>query len=171
MPPAAPYTSPQAGREGPWVTYARMVTLRTPKHLTGLEYGTHSHAAPVPVVWFGSTTTALHLRRSPQLPSHLPPADRPSAVVSVPAGMPSLTFQAYYEARFGQEKWEALDKIPKELWWVFLGLSFSWMDAEAISCIASWFISLFSSGGCVYFLDSMLKQHGRWVGYAGLHGS
>ena len=28
-----------AGLEGPWVTYARMVTLRTPKALTGLDYG------------------------------------------------------------------------------------------------------------------------------------
>ncbi|GAB4819834.1 hypothetical protein N2152v2_006880 [Parachlorella kessleri] len=62
-----------AGLEGPWVTYARMVTLRTPKHLTGLDFG-----------------------------------------------MPSLTFQAYYEARFGQDAWEALDKIPKELWMEYL---------------------------------------------------
>lgn len=46
-----------------------MVTLRTPKHLTGLEYGN-----------------------------------------------PNLTFQAYYEARFGQEAWAKLDKIPKEMW-------------------------------------------------------
>lgn len=28
-----------AGREGPWVTYARMRTLRTPKHLTGVDMG------------------------------------------------------------------------------------------------------------------------------------
>ncbi len=28
-----------AGREGPWSTYARMLTLRTPKHITGIEYG------------------------------------------------------------------------------------------------------------------------------------
>ena len=28
-----------AGLEGPWITYARMVTLRTPKALTGLDYG------------------------------------------------------------------------------------------------------------------------------------
>ncbi|MEM6730809.1 MAG: 2-oxo-4-hydroxy-4-carboxy-5-ureidoimidazoline decarboxylase, partial [Myxococcota bacterium] len=28
-----------AGYEGPWVTYARMRTLRTPKHLTGLDGG------------------------------------------------------------------------------------------------------------------------------------
>jgi OHCU decarboxylase len=30
------------GREGPWITYARMVTLRTPKHLTGVETGVAS---------------------------------------------------------------------------------------------------------------------------------
>ena len=28
-----------AGQEGPWVTYARMVTLRTPKHLTSIDLG------------------------------------------------------------------------------------------------------------------------------------
>lgn len=28
-----------AGREGPWVTYARMTTLRSPKHLTGPDLG------------------------------------------------------------------------------------------------------------------------------------
>lgn len=27
------------GREGPWVTYARMITLRTPKHLTAIDLG------------------------------------------------------------------------------------------------------------------------------------
>ena len=59
----------QPGKEGPWMTYARMVTLRTPKHLTGLDYG-----------------------------------------------MPSLTFQSYYEARFGKDAWAELDKIPKEMW-------------------------------------------------------
>ncbi|EFN57595.1 hypothetical protein CHLNCDRAFT_21314 [Chlorella variabilis] len=63
----------EPGKEGPWVTYARMVTLRTPKHLTGLEYGN-----------------------------------------------PNLTFQAYYEARFGQEAWAKLDKIPKEMWMQYL---------------------------------------------------
>lgn len=29
----------EPGKEGPWATYARMVTLRTPKQLTGLDYG------------------------------------------------------------------------------------------------------------------------------------
>ena len=32
------------GLEGPWVTYARMITLRTPKHLTGLDLGIPSLA-------------------------------------------------------------------------------------------------------------------------------
>ncbi len=27
------------GFEGPWVTYARMMTLRTPKHLTAIDLG------------------------------------------------------------------------------------------------------------------------------------
>ncbi len=27
------------GYEGPWATYARMITLRTPKHLTAIDYG------------------------------------------------------------------------------------------------------------------------------------
>ena len=31
-----------AGYEGPWDTYARMVTLRTPKHLTGIDLGVPS---------------------------------------------------------------------------------------------------------------------------------
>ena len=31
-----------AGYEGPWVTYARMVTLRTPKYLTGPDLGVAS---------------------------------------------------------------------------------------------------------------------------------
>lgn len=63
----------QAGQEGPWVTYARMVTLRTPKHLTGLDLG-----------------------------------------------MPSLTFQSYYEARFGAAAWASLDKIPRHQWMAYL---------------------------------------------------
>ncbi len=55
--------------EGPWRTYARMRTLRSPKDFTG------------------------------------PDLD-----------IPSLTYQAYHEARFGTSSWEALDLIPKELW-------------------------------------------------------
>lgn len=55
--------------EGPWRTYARMRTLRSPKDFTG------------------------------------PDLD-----------IPSLTYQAYHEARFGKASWEALNLIPKDLW-------------------------------------------------------
>src|SRR5271156_6110451 len=38
-----------AGLEGPWVTFARMITLRTPKHITGPEYGV---ASLTPRAWY-----------------------------------------------------------------------------------------------------------------------
>lgn len=38
-----------AGQEGPWTTFARMVTLRTPKHLTGPDLGIPSLT---PRAWF-----------------------------------------------------------------------------------------------------------------------
>ncbi len=38
-----------AGREGPWVTFARMLTLRTPKHVTGPDLGL---ASLTPRSWF-----------------------------------------------------------------------------------------------------------------------
>lgn len=62
-----------AGFEGPWVTYARMETLRSPKMLTG-------------------------------------PA----------AGIPSLTFRAWFVAQFGHDAWGALDKIPRIMWMDYL---------------------------------------------------
>ncbi len=55
--------------EGPWRTFARMHTLRTPKHLTG--------------------------------PDH---------------NLPNLTVQAWYEAQYGEESWEKLGLVPKEMW-------------------------------------------------------
>ncbi len=61
------------GYEGPWVTYARMETLRSPKVLTG-------------------------------------PA----------AGIPTLTFRAWYVAQFGAAAWEQLDKIPRVMWMDYL---------------------------------------------------
>lgn len=61
-------------REGPWVTYARMKTLRSPNHLVG------------------------------------PAQD-----------IPSLTFRAYYEARFGARAWETFGKIPNAMWQDYLG--------------------------------------------------
>ncbi len=56
-------------REGPWRTFARMLTLRTPKYLTGPDWG-----------------------------------------------IPALTIRAWYEAQHGDDSWDALGLIPKELW-------------------------------------------------------
>jgi cation diffusion facilitator CzcD-associated flavoprotein CzcO len=61
------------GREGPWVTYARMQTLRSPKHLPG------------PAI-----------------------------------GVPSLTFRAWYETTHGDAAWDALYKIPNDVWQDYL---------------------------------------------------
>ena len=61
------------GLEGPWLTYARMETLRSPKQLTGPAYG-----------------------------------------------MASLTFRAWFVAQFGDEEWDALDKIPRPMWMDYL---------------------------------------------------
>jgi len=65
------------GQEGPWMTTARMDTLRSPKTLPG-----------------------------PCL------------------GIPSLTFRAWHEDRFGPEAWEALYKIPNAMWQDYL----SWLQ-------------------------------------------
>lgn len=61
------------GGEGPWGTFARMETLRSPKHLT-----------------------------SPDL------------------GIPSLTFRAWYEARFGADGWASLYKVWRTDWLDYL---------------------------------------------------
>ncbi|MGC2778661.1 MAG: NAD(P)/FAD-dependent oxidoreductase [Bradyrhizobium sp.] len=63
----------RAGSEGPWVSYARMLTLRSPKELTG-------------------------------------PA----------MGLPALTFRAFYEAQYGREAWQRLDRAPRTLWMDYL---------------------------------------------------
>jgi cation diffusion facilitator CzcD-associated flavoprotein CzcO len=63
----------EEGREGPWLTYARMHTLRSPKDFTG------------------------------------PDLD-----------IPSLTYQSWHEARFGEDDWRNLDLIPRELWAEYL---------------------------------------------------
>jgi cation diffusion facilitator CzcD-associated flavoprotein CzcO len=63
----------EEGREGPWLTYARMHTLRSPKDYTG------------------------------------PDLD-----------VPSLTYQSWHEARFGEDDWQNLDLIPRELWAEYL---------------------------------------------------
>lgn len=64
----------QPGREGPWMTYAKMEMLRSPKTLPGPCFG-----------------------------------------------IPSLTYRAWHEARFGTADWQALYKIPNQLWQEYLG--------------------------------------------------
>ncbi len=59
----------EEGLEGPWRTYARMPTLRSPKDYTG------------------------------------PDLD-----------IPSLTYQAWHEAKFGDQSWRDLGLIPREYW-------------------------------------------------------
>jgi len=61
------------GREGPWATFARMDTLRSPKHLTGPDLG-----------------------------------------------VPSLTYRAWHEAKYGTASWEKLHKIPRLDWAAYL---------------------------------------------------
>ena len=63
----------ERGLEGPWLTYARMATLRSPKEVNG------------------------------------PDLD-----------VPSLTFQAWFEAQHGAGAWAALNKIAKEDWAAYL---------------------------------------------------
>ena len=63
----------EEGEEGPWLSYARMHTLRSPKHYTG------------------------------------PDLD-----------IPSLTYQSWHEARFGNEHWQTLGLIPRTLWAEYL---------------------------------------------------
>ncbi len=70
----AVYDGSEPGREGPWMTYAKMEMLRSPKTLPGPCFG-----------------------------------------------VPSLTYRAYHEARFGTADWEALYKIPNQLWQDYLG--------------------------------------------------
>lgn len=67
------YDAAPAGLEGPWVTFARMETLRSPKTLHG-----------------------------PAL------------------GLPQLTFRAWFTAQWGNEAWQAVDKIPKNQWMDYL---------------------------------------------------
>ncbi len=57
------------GFEGPWMTFARMLTLRSPKYLIGPDLG-----------------------------------------------IPSLTFRRWYEAQWGEDAWDNLNKIPNQDW-------------------------------------------------------
>ena len=61
------------GREGPWATFARMETLRSPKHLTGPDLG-----------------------------------------------VPSLTYRAWHETKYGEAHWDKLHKIARLDWAAYL---------------------------------------------------
>ncbi|MBV1838649.1 SidA/IucD/PvdA family monooxygenase [Acetobacter estunensis] len=61
------------GGEGPWITFARMLTLRTPKYVTGPDLG-----------------------------------------------IPSLTPQSWFEAKYGAQAWRDLDKISRQDWQAYL---------------------------------------------------
>ena len=84
----APY-----GREGPWVTFARMRTLRSPKDYPGPDLG-----------------------------------------------VPSLTYQSWHEARFGERAWRELHLIPTGMWndyllWVRRVLGISVRNETALTGI------------------------------------
>ncbi len=63
----------QDGFEGPWETFARMATLRTPKYLVGLEHG-----------------------------------------------LASLATRSWYEAKYGPDSWDAVDRIARTDWMDYL---------------------------------------------------
>lgn len=44
----------------------------------------------------------------------------PKTLTGPALGIPSLTFRAWFEARFGAAEWEALDKIPRLMWMDYL---------------------------------------------------
>ncbi|MFT8718457.1 NAD(P)-binding domain-containing protein, partial [Acetobacter sp.] len=67
------FDSAPRGGEGPWITFARMITLRTPKYVTGPDLG-----------------------------------------------IPSLTPQSWYEAKYGAQAWQDLNKISREDWQAYL---------------------------------------------------
>jgi cation diffusion facilitator CzcD-associated flavoprotein CzcO len=67
------YERSQPEKAGPWRSFARMKTLRTPKHVSGPE-----------------------------------------------AGIPALTPESWYRAKFGDATWESLGKIPRAQWQDYL---------------------------------------------------
>lgn len=67
------YERSPVNKAGPWRSFARMKTLRTPKHVSGPE-----------------------------------------------AGIPALTPEAWYRAKFGDTSWENLGKLPRTQWQDYL---------------------------------------------------
>ena len=98
----------QPGQEGPWLTFARMDTLRSPKTLTG-----------------------------PAL------------------GVPSLTFRAWYEAKYGLDAWEALYKIYNRTWVEYL----SWLQ-KVLALPVSHGVALEALEPAGSFVRAMLNEDG-----------
>lgn len=80
-------------------------------------------------------------------PAHTPHPHRPPVhcTPGPPAGpdlgVPSLTFQAFYEAKHGTAAWAALDKIPRQEWMAYLvrwlecmGLEGMWLECDLSAC-------------------------------------
>ena len=44
----------------------------------------------------------------------------PKQLTGPALGLPALTFRAYYQARFGEESWAGLNRIPRPLWMEYL---------------------------------------------------
>ncbi|EKT63789.1 FAD-dependent oxidoreductase [Providencia burhodogranariea] len=55
-----------------------------------------------------------------QTPALMETLRSPKQVVGPALASPSLTFQAWFKAQFGDEEWEALDKIPRLQWGEYL---------------------------------------------------
>lgn len=96
------------GQEGPWLTFARMDTLRSPKTLTG-----------------------------PSL------------------GVPSLTFRAWYEAKYGLTAWEALYKIHNTTWVEYL----SWLQ-KVLALPVSHGVALEALEPAGSFIQAVLNENG-----------
>lgn len=41
-------------------------------------------------------------------------------LISIDLGIPSLTFQSWWESKYGEDSWKDLDKIPRESWMNYL---------------------------------------------------
>ena len=46
----------------------------------------------------------------------------PKELTGPAMGLPALTFRAFYEAQYGKEAWQALDRAPRTMWMDYLDL-------------------------------------------------
>jgi cation diffusion facilitator CzcD-associated flavoprotein CzcO len=112
------------GTEGPWIDFARMETLRTPKTLTGPDLG-----------------------------------------------IPSLTLQSWYRARFGDAAWDALTKVPREHWSEYLAWYRDVLQLPVINELGVEQVEPAGDGLAVSFSDGSRRHARRVVLATGLEGS